>query len=494
MENLRPMILAASLFSLSLKTLVIILYGAMVGATAVTIISDKRDPVKAFAWIVVIVLIPVMGFILYMAFGQNLRKQKIFNRKSMEDYLQLKKRISQQLYEINSPMLCTIEEIVSNRDIITLLLNNSKSLLTVRNEVTVLNNGSETFPAIIDALRKARSYIHMEYYIIQNDTLGREIAGILAEKARQGVEVRVIYDDVGSWGLGRKFIRPLREAGVRIHCFMPVVFPWFTSKINYRNHRKIVVVDGTVAFTGGLNIAERYLSGIKRVGKWRDVHLKIRGEAVMSLQTIFAMDWNFVSGEQLEGRDKYFTGTAVRKNTPVQIAASGPDSDWASIMQCYFSAITKARDHIYISSPYFLPNEAILTALKVAALSGVDVRLMIPHKSDSKMVYWATRSYITEMLRANVKVYLYGGFNHSKLLMVDSRFGSVGTANMDIRSFEDNFEVTAMIYDREKTLELERDFLHDLKHSRRLTLEKWERRPRREGFYEAVSRLFSPLL
>ena len=276
---------------------------------------------------------------------------------------------------------------------------------------------------------------------------------------------------------------------------MPVVFPWLTSKINYRNHRKIVVIDGKVGYTGGLNIADRYLRGTKH-GPWRDTHLKIEGTAVNMLQLTFLADWYFATGIQLKDKDKYLmVSDDSVGDTAVQIATSGPDSDWATIMQAYFAAITKATDHIYISTPYFMPGESLLTALKVAALSGIDVRIMLPSRSDSKIVYWASRSYITELLEAKIKVYLYNkGFNHSKIITIDNRFSSIGTANMDNRSFEDNFEVTAMIYDRDVTDRLESRFLADLDGCTRLTYRRWATRSRTDMFKESVARLFSPLL
>ncbi len=469
-------------------------YILFVVLTIAVIIHDKRDPVKALSWIIVIALLPGVGFVFYIVFGRNHRKEKLFSRKGLQDLERLDALSRQQLFEINSPALLHRPEIIDNRDIITLLLNNDKALLTVRNRVKVLNDGAETFDEIREALRGARSSIHLEYYIIEDDELGREIADILVEKASEGVEVRLIYDDVGSWGLGRKFVGRLREAGVEVECFMPVAFPWLTSRVNYRNHRKILVVDGKIGFTGGINIAQRYVTGTK-MGAWRDTHLRIEGEAAGMLQIVFIADWYFVSGRTLNDYDRYLPETDVEQQTMIQIAASGPDSDWASIMQAFFSAITHAKHHIYISSPYFLPNEAILTALKVAALSGIDVRIMIPSRSDSKIVYWASRSYIGELIDADVKVYLYRrGFNHSKLIMIDGQFSSVGTANMDIRSFEDNFEVSALLYDKGIAERLEADFMRDLEQSRLVTREYWETRPLVHNVYEAFSRLFSPLL
>lgn len=478
-----------------LKPTLTALYALFIVVVICILIYDKRDPGKSWAWIAAIVLLPFAGFILYMVFGRNHRKEKLYNRKEISDLeIQMETLSARQLYELNSPMFEYRQEIKRYKEIITLLLNNNKSLLTARNRATVLHNGSETFPALLEALRGAKSFIHIEYYIFKKDRVGREIANVLMEKARQGVEVRFIYDDVGSWGLSPKFLRRMKKAGVKVHCFQRVVFPFLTSKINYRNHRKIVVVDGEVGFTGGINIAKRYLTGTKH-GIWRDTHLKIEGEAVSTLNAVFAMDWFFVSREKLTEMDKYYPPSAIDIETPIQIASSGPDSDWASIMQAFFAAITKAKDHIYISTPYFLPNQAIMTAVEVAAMSGVDVRILLPEKSDSKVVHWATKSYISELLEAKVKVYAYKkGFNHSKLIMIDSVFSSVGTANMDNRSFDVNFEVTAILYDEKVTRELEERFLEDLRDSEQVTQKDWEGRPRWDSFREGLARLFSPLM
>ncbi len=489
-----PTILPIFLDAISVKGILTFAYVVFLLLTIGVIIHEKRDPVKALSWIVVLILLPIVGFLLYIVFGRNHRKEKLFSRKGLRDLEQIDTLSQQQVDALNHADWLLSSEITENRDIITLLLNNSKTLLTNHNRISVLHDGPATFDAIKEALRGARSSIHLEYYIIEDDPLGREIAEILMGKAREGVEVRLIYDDVGSWGLSRDFIGRLREAGVAVQCFMRVVFPWLTSKVNYRNHRKILVVDGEIGFTGGINIAQRYLTGTK-MGPWRDTHLKLEGEAVRMLQIIFITDWYFVSKQYLTNQAKYLPPTTVQDECLIQIATSGPDSDWASIMQAFFAAITHAQHHIYISSPYFTPNEAILTAIKVAALSGIDVRIMIPSRSDSKIVYWASRSYIGELIDARVNVYLYRkGFNHSKLIMIDGVFASVGTANMDIRSFEDNFEVSAIIYDQRITQELEEQFLEDLSQCRYVTREYWETRPILHTIYESVSRLFSPLL
>lgn len=333
-----------------LKSFLSVGYILFVIVTIAVIIHDKREPVKALSWIIVISLLPVVGFVFYIVFGRNHRKQKLFSRKELRDLEQIDALSRQQIYEINHPSLLHKSEISDHRDTITLLLNSNKALLTVHNRVRVLNDGAETFDEIRRALRQARESIHMEYYIIEDDELGREIADILIAKAAEGVEVRLIYDDVGSWGLGRKYLGRLRRAGVEVRCFMPVVFPWLTSHVNYRNHRKILVVDGRVGFTGGINIAQRYVTGTK-LGPWRDTHLRLEGEAVGMLQIVFITDWFFVTKKLLADYDKYLPKTHVRDETMIQIVTSGPDSDWASIMQAFFSAISHAQHHIYISSP-----------------------------------------------------------------------------------------------------------------------------------------------
>lgn len=475
------------------RSIISVAYVILVISTIGVIIHEKRDPVKALGWISVISLLPVAGIVFYIFFGRNHRKEKIFNRKEIQDLEQLDALCLRQQTAIENAHMLQ-QGIADNRDIIMLLLNSNKAPLTMHNRVRVLKNGRETFGEIMRAIRDARSSIHLEYYILEYDRIGRKIIRMLCQKARSGVEVRVIYDDVGSWHLKRRHVEKMRRAGVDVRCFMPVLMPYLTSKVNYRNHRKIVVTDGRVAFTGGINIAQRYLTGNK-LGKWRDTHLRIEGEAVRMLQAVFATDWYFVSDKQLLQSEKYFPKSRITDIFPMQIASSGPDSDWASIMQAFFAAISKAQKYIYISSPYFMPNQAILTALKVAALSGIDVKVMIPAKADSKLVYWATRSYIGELLEAGINVCLYTrGFNHSKVIVIDDSFSSVGTANMDIRSFEDNFEVSAIMYDRATARELKDMFLTDLKYCTCLTAEAWESRPALQSVYESLARLLSPLL
>lgn len=470
------------------------LWGVMVAATVVTIIRERRDPTKSLAWIAVVVLVPVAGLLVYALFGRNWRKRKMFSRKGVLDERWIQNVSDRQFSRLSDPELSMTPEIENNRDTIRLMLGNSRALLSLHNDVRILQNGKATFASLYEALKGAVHSIHLEYYIFENDRIGRQVEKILTRKAAEGVEVRLIYDGVGTLWTEGSIFRRLRRAGVDVECFMPVAFPWLTSRVNYRNHRKIAVIDGRVAYTGGINIAERYLTGT-RMGRWRDIHLRIEGGAVRMLQSVFITDWHFLRPKEQLDPIKYFRMRSVSQICPVQIAVSGPDSDWATIMQAFFSAIMKARLRIFIATPYFTPNAAMLTALKVAALSGIDVRLIIPSRSDSRLALWATRSYVQELLEAGIKVYTYqGGFNHSKLVIIDGEFSSVGSANMDMRSFEDNFELSALIYDRGVAEDLERSYEADLRSSHRVTIEEWESRSNWHGALESVARLMSPLL
>ncbi|MDR2424987.1 MAG: cardiolipin synthase [Prevotellaceae bacterium] len=470
-------------------------------AIAVSIIMihnhTKRDPLRTMMWTIVLFLLPVGGIVLYVFFGQNYRKTKIFNKKLFKDLKYIERLARKQVSLLQKKTIFdNYPQHTGFKNIMTLLLNNSKALISEYNSITTYHTGAQTFDAIKAALLSAKNHIHIEFYIIEDDVLGNEIKDILVQKATEGVDVRVIYDDVGSWSLPRRYTRAIKRAGGKIFPFMKVRFPFLSSKLNYRNHRKILVVDGKLAFMGGVNIADRYIDGGK-FGYWADTHLKIEGEATRSLQTIFMVDWYFVSGEILIRRhQKYFPDLPPTGKTLVQVVASGPDSDWAGIMQAYFTIINSAEKHIYLSTPYFMPNESILTAIKTASLSGVDVRLMLPERNDSRLVYWSTLSFLSELMDAGVKVYLYTkGFNHSKFITADSRISAVGSANIDMRSFEHNFEVTTIIYNEDFTRQLERSFHIDTQNnSKPVNPERWHNRPIHKTIIEGSARLLTPLL
>ncbi len=473
-----------------------ILYLLISLSVVIFMVMENRNPIRTMAWILVLILLPLAGLILYLYFGQNFRKVKLFSRKGIVDFDRIDYLTQGQINELSKPgSLSMLKPKESKKvNIIRLLLNNSKALLSARNKIKILNNGEETFRVIIEDLEQAKHHIHIEFYIIEDDEIGNRIKDLLIRKARQGVEIRIIYDDVGSWKLNKKYLKSLSDEGIEVYAFMPVKFPFFTSRVNYRNHRKIIVVDGKVGFVGGINIADRYIKGIHNLGIWRDTHLRLEGESVYDLQMVFMIDWYFTSKKVMDEK-AYLKKFAADEEHLVQITASGPDSDYETIMQAYFSAITTATEYIYIVSPYFLPTESILFALKTVSLSGVDVRIILPARSDSPMTYWSSLSYIQELLESGIKVYFYEkGFSHSKIMIVDDVFASVGSANMDYRSFSQNFEIMALIYDEKVALELKNYFLTDLESSRRILNDDWSNRKFSDKIKSSFFRLFSPLL
>lgn len=473
--------------------LVSLLYVLTILTTVIAVILDKRDPTKAMLWVVVLVMLPIAGLLLYFFFGQNLRRKHIFKRKKRVDNSYLNEEtIPSGIFYADSES--TVESVAAYRHIAQLLLNNSLAPVIGGNNVKLFHEGRSAFEQIISDLNNAHRLIHLEYFIFRADHLGQRIAEILIRKAQAGVDVRVIYDAVGSWGIPKLFIKKLRNGGVQIYPFQKVIFPYFSSRLNYRNHRKILVIDGEIAHMGGMNIADKYIEGDPALGAWHDTQIRINGPAVSALHLVFLTDWAFVSRSSYSFTPVDFTLQPLPGHIALQVTDSGPDSDWAAIMQSFFLAISKANNHIYITTPYFVPNESILTALRTAALSGVDVRLLIPFKSDSRFVLWATMGYISTLLEAGIRVFLFqGGFNHSKIMMVDGKLATVGSANMDIRSFEDSFEVVTFIYNTEITQELEHVFLRDTIQSKEMELEEWSQRTFPDRIKHSFARLFSPL-
>ncbi len=461
---------------------------------AVVIFLESKNPSKTIAWLMILFIVPIVGFILYLFLGQNIRKSKKFKMKKYSDFKHITSNVNMQKEFLNDSDLFNNEGSNVRNRLINLLLKNSNSPFTINNSVEVLTNGAVTFSSIIEELEKAQKHIHLEYYIIRNDNIGNLIKDILIEKAINGVEVRVIYDSVGCWKLGKKFIKDLKNAGVDVNPFFPVFIPVLSRELNYRNHRKIIVIDGKVGFLGGLNIGDEYLGYDSWLGFWRDTHLKIEGEAVYSMQNIFLKDWEFVSKEYIAS-DEYYPKLKYYGEQLIQLTSSGPDSDWQSIMQAYFTMISNAEESIWITTPYLVPGESINTALMAAALSGVDVRIIIPNKPDHILVYWASRGNIEDLLKSGVKIYSYEkGFIHSKVLLVDGVAATVGSANLDIRSLKINFEVNSFIYDESIIKRLISDFENDLKNSNEIILEDHLNRSIFTKFKESIGVLFSPLV
>ena len=465
------------------------IYALLIAAIIYILLKERRDPAETLAWILIILVIPVGGMLAYMLFGRSWRKSRQFSYDDDTVSKKLRAICSEQLKEISKPEYA---ELVG-RNFVTLLLNNGDAALTLGNRLKILNNGCECFPAMFADLRNASRFIHIEIFGIESGELFEQLLAILSERAASGVEVRVIFDSVGSRALKLRDVERMRAAGIEAYSYMPVWLPHFANKFNYRNHRKIVVIDGEVGYTGGMNIADRYLHGTKR-GVWRDTQIRLEGGSVTMLNAVFINDWSFVTDGELLYDMKYFPMPDVPQTLPIQIATSGPDSPHATIMQAYFAAIGNARRYIYLSTPYLLPNQPIVTALKVAAMSGVDVRILIPVRGDNMVVAWAGYSNIDTLLDSGVSVYLYKkGFNHSKFLVIDDEFCSIGSANLDYRSFDTDFEVQAYIYAPEISRELKGYFLADLNDSELVTREKWEHRSRVSKIMEPIARLFGSL-
>lgn len=472
-----------------------VLYGMVILGVVGLLLLEHNRPTKTLAWLLVILFIPVLGLILYLFFGFNYRKEKLFGDKKVKKNLRIDTQRKEQLKDFNDEtqgIVPETENMAFIQNNIKLLLNNSRTVYSRRNKLKILPGGDQKLAALLTDLDKAQQFIHLEYYIIKNGKFSEAIKENLVRQAQKGVEIRVLYDDVGSWNLSQDFCNSIQAVGGELAAFMPVRFPLFTSRFNYRNHRKMIIIDGEIAYTGGININDKYLSGKER--NWRDTHLRLEGEVVKSLETIFMLDWHFATGECLDAAF-YFPPTKIEVNTLLQVVASGPDTPYPGIMHAYFNAICTAKSFVYIATPYFVPNQSILTALKTTALSGVDIRLLIPSKGDSQTVNLTAQSYFEELMEAGVRIYRYlPAFIHCKVMIADETFGSVGTANMDIRSFETNFEVNTVIYDKKINAELKRQYVADLEESEEVELAVFKERPTRIKLAEGVARLLSPLL
>lgn len=464
----------------------IILYSVTILGLVLVIIAENRNPLKTIPWVIVLLLTPGIGLIFYFFFGQDNRKQRIISRRTY-------KRIMRRPHDGNLPQdACSVP--APYQPLVTLLANSNQSSLLYGSDMSIYTNGSDKFRDLISEIEKATHHIHLQYYIFCDDKIGNVIKELLIAKAKEGVEVRVLYDDVGCWKVKEKFFKEMQEAGIEVYAFLKVAFPVLTSKVNYRNHRKIVVIDGKVGFMGGMNIADRYEKGTDW-GTWRDTHFKITGKGVHGLQAAFLIDWYVVSKQLLNAKIYYPPVPVYSDDNIMQIATSGPVGQWRILLQAYIFMIANAKKYIFIQTPYFLPTEGLNQALQTSALGGIDVRLMLPKRSDTRTANMATHSFIDEMVKAGVKVYFYKpGFLHSKLLVTDDAVTCIGSANMDFRSFEHNFEINAFVYQPAFAKQMRKVFMYDMHHCERLVPTRWLRRPLKQRLAESFMRLFSPLL
>lgn len=462
-------------------------YAITILSLVVVMVSENRNPVKSLAWVTVLLLLPVGGAVLYLFFGRSIKNTHILSRRN-------KKRLrGAQL----APEVASIPRQLSddNRRQVQLARSLSGAGFYEGNSVEVFTDADAKLDALERDLKKATKYIHLQYYIFEDDATGRRIADILMERAAAGVKVRVIYDHVGSFHVASRFFKKMAAAGVEVHPFFKVAFPTFASKINWRNHRKLVVIDGEIGYVGGMNIADRYRDGGRKFAFWRDTHLRLTGPAVAAIQYSFATDWLFTGGTLLTETAGSTSPAVKGLRCDAQLVTSGPVNRWGNIELLFLRAIGSAKKRIYIQTPYFLPTESLLRALESAALARVDVRVMIPYRSDSAMLTHASRSYISESLAAGIKVYMYeAGMLHSKMVLVDDDFCSVGSTNFDFRSFEHNFESNLLVYGPEFCSKMSHIFQRDTAKCRRIKAAEWKRRPLGHKIIESIVRLLSPIL
>jgi cardiolipin synthase len=451
---------------------------------------ENRNPVRSLSWLLMMIFVPYAGLLLYLIFGMNMPKNHLIQRKSIRN-------VPRQ--PIASPALeqpSNYEMDISSIKLSRLLYNNGNSPAYGANKIEALSSGESSFESIFEAIRKAKNHIHIEFFIFADDRISNQLRELLIKKSQEGVRVRMIYDYWGSLALtfSRKYLKSLRDAGVYVKPFLPLRIRLSRSKINYRNHRKIIIIDGKIGFTGGLNVADRYIYG-NRLGQWRDTLVRLEGSVVHGLQMLFLADWYFVDSKFIDDT-KYFPEPEIfAKKNLIQVVACGPDTDWQTISQAFSHAIMNAQKYIFIQTPYFVPPETINSCVQMAALSGVDVRLMIPQKSDTAFTHIGTYSFLGRLLEAGVRVFRYkDGFLHSKATVIDDNISIVGSANIDERSFTQNFEANVVIYETATAEYLKSLFIRDLKQCEELTLETWTARSNRQKLKEALVRLFSPLL
>lgn len=467
-----------------LLPILITLYILIALIMVVGLLLNGVRPSKTLAWLLAIFTIPVAGALFYILFGRNRRKSKMF---SLKDQFA---PIDHYIHEDCAPKMSD-----SKHKIISLIANTSKCSLTCHNKLELLKDGRNTFESIFSAIEEAREHIHLQYYIFEDGALADRLLELFERKIAENVTIRLLYDGIGSYSLSKKYLKKLKEIGVETAQFLPFKFGRFLTALNYRNHRKIIIVDNKVGFTGGINISDKYLKGDAALGKWHDTHLKIEGEAVDYLNRVFITDW-FLASEKKVDISSLTTYPTPNRKTSLQIVPSGPDDDFDVMEQVYFSVINSAEKYLYIVNPYIIPNHAILQALMTAALSGVDVRILMSTTTDIKLVDWCVRAYFESYLKAGIKIYLYAdGFLHSKVMLCDDEIASIGTANLDNRSLQQNYEAQVFVYDENLCQQMKLDFLRDCEKSIMLKdYEKYRQRPWTKKLIEGFAKLLSPLL
>lgn len=463
---------------------------------ATLVFLERRDATSTWAWILVLFFIPIFGFFIYLLLGRKLRKKTLFKWEG-RSRVGIESLISHQMQALHDEKFVFKDpKVLHFKDMVYLHLRNNGAVLTQDNDIRIFNDGRVKFDSLIRDIESAKEHIHIQYYIFRLDELGTRVLDALTKKMNEGVKVRLLYDDMGSRSLRKHHFKDFIKAGGEVETFFPSKLPLINPRLNYRNHRKIVVIDGRIGYIGGFNVGDEYLGLHRKFGYWRDTHLRIEGSALHPLQTRFILDWNQASTtHDIEYDEIYFPAIPTKGNTTMQIVSSGPDEDWEQIKDGYLKLINMAKECIYIQTPYFIPDPSFYDAIRIAILSGIDVRIMIPNKPDHPFVYWATYSYVGQLLKAGARVYIYNnGFLHTKMIVIDDKASTVGTANIDVRSFKLNFEVNAFIYDDKVARELTALFHQDIALSTELSYEHYLERTRMIKTKESIARLLAPIL
>ncbi len=492
--------------SVNLPLILEILYLLLLIFSCIRIIYDTRSAPKTISYLLFAIFVPVVGIIFYFSVGINYRKRKMYRQKIISDNVIGLSLLEKKMIFAPSADKDNLALMDKNKRLIRFLNQNGINPVTSNNHIRILLNGEKKIPEVLEAIKNAKHHIHIEYYIIEDDSTGREIENALVEKVREGVTVRLIYDDFGSRSVRKTLLRRLAAAGIETNPFNKIVFIAFANRINYRNHRKIIIVDGSIGFIGGINISDRYINRprIRRRRRrwdqmyWRDTHMRIEGDGVSYLQFLFFCDWSFCSESTLPLSVEYFPTfeSPVNYGTKqIQIAASGPDSDTSIILYSLLELINTAESELLLTTPYLIPCESLLNALVLASIGGVDVKILVPKRNDSLVINLASQSYYDELLQAGIEIYEYKkGFIHAKTVVVDGSISTIGTANMDDRSFDLNFEVNAIVFDKEVAHELRNVYFNDVKNAIRVDPNKWEDRPKIKKLLEKTVRLLSPML
>jgi len=459
-----------------------IIYIALIAGTVIVIISENRSPIKTIAWLLVLIFVPLFGLIIYYFFGQDTRRMR-----------QLSGRKSQEIKDLSFKNFIphrSVTTLPEYANLISLLKSSNLLPILQGSKVEVITEGSRMFEILLDDIQKAKHHIHIEFFIFKNDRSGKIVRDLLMKKATEGVEVRFIYDKVANWFVPKRFYNKMKKSGVKITSLMDAKFVKFAEKLNYRNHRKVIVIDGVTSYIGGMNVSNNYFIN----PQWRDTHLRIQGQGALGLQACFLIDW-YSSGEPFLDEEVYFPESKDYTQNLMQIATGGPYGLYHNLLQATLNIIIGAKNYIYMQTPYFLPNESLFQALQMAALSGIDVRLMVSRKSDSSYVDPASRSYYADLLEAGMKIYeLQDRFLHAKTLIADDLLSVIGSANLDFRSFETNFEINCYLYDPAIAQCNKEIFFQDMAHCKEIHYEEWIKRPKWKKFFESVMRLFAPLM